>query len=114
MRYFTPKLVLQLNSSDSETVDEAMEQWEKAIVAYRKRLEKMPLQSLPIANLSLHDWNLVNIAVAAQKGATVVIALRDNENLVFLVYLLTQKLRRIDSPEDWPFSKSRFTGSTMK
>ncbi len=110
MRYFTPELVLKLNSSDSETVDEATERWEDAILSYQKHIRKlsreMPLDFRPITKLSLHDWNLVAVCKdgAGAKGGPVLLAVEDNGNLIFLWYLLSQKVSRIDSPEGWPFT----------
>src|SRR5438105_934938 len=63
MRYFTPELVLQLNSSDSDIVDDASERWEDAILSYQSHLRKlrreMPERLQPLTQLSLHDWSVV-------------------------------------------------------
>lgn len=117
MRYFTPELFLQLNSSDSDTVNDAMEQWEKAIVAYKKRLRKiqreMPSQSRPVADLSLHDWNLVKIVTnpdTTGPGGVVTsasIVLKHNKCFVILWYFLRKKLQLIDAPKEWSLSKRR-------
>lgn len=112
MRYFTPELVLELNSPDSDAVDDAMERWEKAVRAYRKSVEKiqrqMPLHSRAIADLPLHDWNLVRVVQdAAGPVLSATIVLRHNDNLVILDYALTGKLQRIDSPRGWSLSKRR-------
>lgn len=109
MRYFTPQLVLRLNSSDSETVDEAMDQWENAIRAYRKQLEKvqvkLPLQSRRIAGLSLHDWNLVACSTiktsVGLKGAIGVVLLANEQDLVTFLYSLRRKPSLIHAPEGW-------------
>ena len=117
MQYFTPELFLKLNSSDSETVDEAMEQWERAIASYRKRLQKirseMPSQSRSIAELSVHDWNLLKVVpnpnTADLDGAApaAFIVLKHNKNFVVLWYLLSENLRVIDAPKDWSVSRKR-------
>lgn len=114
MRFFTPELVMQLNSSDDEKVEKAMEQWEKASAAYRDHLRelqpKMPPQSRAVTTLSLHDWKVVKIApedAARETRATALIALKHNENLLLVVYLLSEKLRRIDPPAGWPSSADR-------
>ena len=111
MRYFTPDLVRKLNAPNGETVDEVAERWEEAIQSYQKHLQRlrreMPSALQPVTNLSLHDWNVITITVdkhgAGRKAGSVLVALKDNGNLIFLRYSLTQKLRRIDSPEGWPF-----------
>ncbi|HZL36446.1 MAG TPA: hypothetical protein VFC78_14095 [Tepidisphaeraceae bacterium] len=115
MRYFTPELVSSLNSSDSDTVDEAMVRWESALSSYQKHLQKihrdMPPQLQPLTNLSLHDWQVLKISDgkdrANPRGATMVIALGNIGEVMFLSYSLRQKPRRIDSPQGWPLAKNR-------
>lgn len=110
MRYFTPELLMQLNSKDSEVVDRAMEQWEKATVAYKKSLARvlteLPPQSREIADLSLHDWKLVMIKPASRAGPGIhrnamFLVLEIRKHLAVVSYELTQKLQRIDSPDGW-------------
>jgi hypothetical protein len=98
MHYFTPELLLKLNSSDSRTVDQATECWEEAIRSYQKHLRKfrreMPTELQPLTELSLHDWHLVKIA-PVKEGRNLFIAITDGGNLIFLWYLLTRKLNLI-------------------
>jgi hypothetical protein len=92
MQYSTPELIEQLNSSDTEAVDDAMKKWEKAIVSYKASLQKirreMPSHSRPIAELSLHDWDLIEIAshadTAGPGGGVALIVLKHNKSFVFL------------------------------
>ncbi len=112
MRYFTPELFLRLNSSDSKTVDDAMEQWDKAILAYQKSLRKLqrewPSQLESIADLSLHDWNLVTLkSNPSGRADSAVLGLKQNKEMVFLYYTLTRKLRTVDAPAGWSPSKAR-------
>jgi hypothetical protein len=117
MRYFTPDLFLRLNSSNSETVDKAVEQWEKAIVSYKKRLQKiqreMPSQLRSIAKLSLHDWSLLKIEPKPDAddlgGAapSAFIVLKHNTSIITLWYSLARKLQVIDAPQGWPLSRKR-------
>ena len=105
MRYFTPQLVLSLNSSDSNIADGAVEHWEEAILAYRKHLRKlraeMPVELQQITKLSLHDWNVVG---SDRKGGTVVLVLKKDADIVVLGYLLSKKMRIIDAPDGWSFA----------
>jgi hypothetical protein len=112
MRYFTPELFLKLNSSDSKTVDDAIEQWERAILAYKKGLRKLrrewPSQLESLSELSLHDWNLVTIKGSPAGSAnSVVLGLKHNKEIVFLYYILTRKLHTIEAPAEWSTSKTR-------
>lgn len=116
MRYFTPQLFLQLNSSDSNTVDLATEQWEKAVILYRKTLERisreMPSQSRLITNLSLHDWQVLQVAhrdstLGGGSCPSVYFVLKQDRDLVILWYALAGRLRIISTPKEWSFSKQR-------
>lgn len=110
MRYFTPDLVLRLNSSQPELIDSAMAEWERAVLAYRKGLRavrrEMPSQSRVITELSLHDWNLVDIKWNTSGSVHFAfILLEHDKDIAVLCYALAQNLRRIDSPKEWSLSK---------
>ena len=117
MRYFTPELVLRLNSQDSRIIDAAMEQWEKAIASYKKKLQKIerqiPAHSRRIAELSFHDWSVLGVlssphsADAGKSALPAYVVLNHNDEFVILCYLLTDKLERVESPMDWHLSKER-------
>jgi hypothetical protein len=59
MRFFTPELYLQFNSSDDREADAANEVWESAIVNYERHLdalrERVPSYASGILDLCLHD-----------------------------------------------------------
>jgi len=123
MRYFTPELYLQINSSDDKLVERAQQRWEKAIVAYRKHvsaiLTGMPSELRDLANISLHDWELTRIVrhhdTATPSGSadlplwqsTAWIALRQGDELVVLSYVLWDKVQNVAAPKNWSFSKKR-------
>jgi hypothetical protein len=117
MQYFTPKLVLRLNSPDSKTVEEAMEQWEKITAIYKKKLQKvqrqLPIHSRQIAELSFHDWNVLGVwsNPDAEKShgsiSPAYIVLSRNDEFVILGYLLIGKLQRGDAPREWSLSKQQ-------
>jgi hypothetical protein len=123
MHYFTPQLFLEINSSDDAVVERAAGRWEKAIAAYRKHLATilrgMPSELRDLGELSLHDWDVVNIAVnhraATPSGvaglpvwySTASIAVRDGEKLLILLYVLWDKAVTIPAPENWSLSKDR-------
>ena len=106
MQYFTPELVLNLNSSDGDVVDEAMARWEKAVDSYQKHLRKlrneMPEELQPITHLSLHDWKLVKLWHGpGRRGGSVMLVLQNGEDMFVLSYRLSDKLRRSNAPEGW-------------
>ena len=115
MRYFTSDLVLRLNSSDGKTVDLAMEQWEKAIAAYKKKLHKvqrqLPAHSRPIADMSFHDWNVLGVWSNSDADhpsgsfSPAYLVLSHNDEFVILGYLLAGSLQRVDAPKEWSLSK---------
>ena len=116
MRFFTPELLMRLNSKDGEVVDRAMQTWEEAIVAYNQSLphvlSELPPQSRAIATLSLHDWKLVMIkspsgATPGLRHHSMFLALEFRNDLAVISYALTDKLRRIDSPEDWSLAGNK-------
>ena len=59
MRFFTPELYVQFNSSNDEEADRGQEAWEAAIQAYGRHLDgiraKMPSQVRTVSELCLHD-----------------------------------------------------------
>lgn len=110
MRYFTPDLLLQLNSHVAEEVERSMRDWERAFAEYRKALRgvgrELPPQSRRLLELSLHDWKLVKIEPAcarpgSRSPATLIMVLEYRNHLTILSYALTQKLRRLKPSEKW-------------
>jgi hypothetical protein len=114
MQYFTPELVLRLNSSDGKDVDEAMEQWEKAVKAYRKKLQRvqrqLPSHSRRLAELSFHDWNVLGVwsnSDTDKSASPAYVVLNQNDEFVILGYLLTDHLHRTTSVPQWTLSKQQ-------
>jgi hypothetical protein len=116
MHYFTPDLVMRLNSPDGDIVDAATADWESAIAAYQKRLRsirrRLPEVSRQVANLSLHDWDVIAVKAPEAKrgeglGPSAIVAARQNNDLVVICYTPIQKVKVIDAPTAWPVSKGR-------
>ena len=67
MKYFKPDLLVRCRSLDDDAADEAAADWEKAIVAYRKRLQtirrRLPVDARRlITHYALHDAKIRSIA----------------------------------------------------
>jgi hypothetical protein len=123
MRFFTPELYLRFNSRDDEIADLANEEWEKALGAYEVQLsgiqDKLPEQPRRLAELSLHDYELLGWDDATQPdlrpagvpipawSAVTVLSLRQRDLVVSLNYVLWDIVRRYPAPNNWPFSKLR-------
>lgn len=107
MQYFTPELYLKLNSSDSRTVDLAMEQWERAIGSYKKHLERvrrdLPPRARSIAKSSFHDWRLRG--ARNPLPALALIVLEHDKAIALLSYSLSDPVRELKPPKRWPASK---------
>src|SRR5690242_17886423 len=107
MRYFTPELYLQLQSSDDSVVDKAMEMWDAATAAYGSDLTKirgeMPPQARHITELCLHDWDLVDVIDGSDEkpGTLATIMLKHEKRFTILCYWLSGKVQRIDPPGEW-------------
>jgi hypothetical protein len=93
MQYFTPELLLQLNSTDEAVVDRAMKGWKKAVTEYKKAVREvgrqLPVQSRRVLELSLHDWKLVTIkpgrsGPARQRPGTLIMALEYRSHLAII------------------------------
>ena len=125
MRFFTPELYIQFNSSDDEEADCASAAWETAIEEYRRHLEsirpKLPSQVKKVADLCLHDAELLGFEQAVQSGfpfletpwpvpfwyAVASLSLRQDQSILSLIYMLWDQIREYPAMEDWPFSKLR-------
>jgi hypothetical protein len=129
MRYFTPHLYRQFNSADDEEADRADEAWEAAIAEYRRHLEglrdRMPSNVGKLADLDLHDAEVLSRAEEVQPGApflfhefpfpvalafwsaVAIVTTRQGGEIVSLIYCLWDRLREHPAPDDWPFSKLR-------
>lgn len=120
MRYFTPELFRQINSPDDEVVERAQEAWEQAIAEYWERLrslqEGMPTAVRELASVSLHDWEVAPVEDALGPQATpirlsatsfgllAVIPVRQEEQMIVLLYALWDPLRTSRPINEWPFT----------
>jgi len=123
MRFFTPELVARFNSADDAEADQADEAWEKAIAAYRKHLDsmrdRMPSQVRKLTELCLHDADL--LACDQEVGphfpfpfepfppfwtAMAIVSVKQEDQIVSLIYLLWDRMREYPASEDWSFSKA--------
>lgn len=125
MRFFTPELYVRFNSSDEEEADRANEAWEKALVDYRKHLDsiqdRVPSQVRKLADLCLHDAELLACEQPVEPlpsfqvepfghpfwFAMAILSLRQDGQIVSLIYMLWDRIREYPPPENWPFSKLR-------
>ena len=122
MKFFTPELYLRYNSSDDNVADIADEEWETALLAYRKSLlENSKTMSHRVKDLaeslSLHDAELLSIqedVSSPQRSAprifpfsVATISVKDGENITNLIYILNAPIEQGQPVADWPFSKLR-------
>src|SRR4051794_25545771 len=127
MRFFTPTLYQQFNSPDDEEADRADEAWEEAIRAYQEHLSevrvRMPSQVRKLADLCLHDAELLSRVEELQSitaypdfpfpfplplwTAVAVLYVRSGDDLLSLIYCLSDRVRLYPPPEGWRFSAKR-------
>lgn len=122
MQYFTPRLYLELNSTDADVVERASERWEEAIGTYKAHLAKIlkgkSSELRRLGKLSLHDWELVKTKMhhdipAPESGGPPVwfsaasLVVRHENQTLWLLYLLWDKVQRVASPKNWTLSKDR-------
>ena len=67
MKYFKPDLLRRCRSLDDDTADAAAAEWEKAVVAYRMRLQalrrRLPVDARRLlAHYTLHDAKILSVA----------------------------------------------------
>jgi len=107
MKFFTPDLLFRFGSEDDAVADAAQADWEKADLAYRKRLNKIILPGLPSAaksfvkKLCLHDARLLIMAVSGDRlTVSLFLELDDPRNQgVLLHYDLARTLKVVKHPE---------------
>ena len=127
MRFFTPELYRQFNSSDDEVADRADAAWEKALADYDKHFtgikDRLPSLVKSLAELRLHDAEVVApIEEIASGGsgpaaevpptqqaptwsAMAVMTLKHQGEFLTLIYSLWDRIRQDSPPPDWPFSQ---------
>ena len=120
MKYFTPELYQQFNSLNVDEAERADEAWDRAELAYRERLASirshMPSQVANLSELCLHDALVVSRLEQAQPEgpyplplplwtAVAIISVTIGEEVVSLIYHLSDHTATRDAPEGWRFSK---------
>jgi hypothetical protein len=123
MKYFTPELYLQFNSFDVDEADRADEAWDRGEAAYKERLASirrhMPSQVVKLSEMCLHDALVVSREEQAQPDgpysspvpylwtAVAIVSVTRGEQVVSLIYCLSDHIMTRDAPEEWRFSKSQ-------
>jgi hypothetical protein len=128
MKYFTPELYQQFNSFDVDEAERADEAWDKVEAAYKERLasirEHMPSQVVKLSELSLHDALVVSRVEQAQPAgefrfpdgpypfplpflwtAVAIVSVSVGEEIISLIYSLSDHTVSREAPEGWRFSK---------
>ena len=125
MRFFTPELYLQFNSSVDATADRANDAWEKSLQEYQRHLDAirptMPSQIKKISELCLHDAELLGFEQEMQSflpftetlwpgplcSSVAVVSLEHEGKLHSLIYMLWDRVGEYPAQGDWPFSTLR-------
>jgi hypothetical protein len=128
MRYFTRQLYQDFNSPDDAVADRADEAWEAALREYGKHLDsfrdRMPSNVAKLADLNLHDADVLSRAEEVQPGApfyhdfpfpvplafwsaVAIVSVRLGGDILSLIYNLCDHIREHPAPDDWKFSKQR-------
>ncbi|HEY7425252.1 MAG TPA: hypothetical protein VH682_13555 [Gemmataceae bacterium] len=118
MRFFTPELYEQFNSSNEEEADRADQAWEAAIQEYHLHLkdiwDRLPSQVRKLTELCLHDAELLSCRSEAEPvfsgpswSAVALLSLKQHEQVTTLIYGLWDRLREFPPRRDWRFSKER-------
>lgn len=127
MRFFTPELYRQFNSSDDEVADRADAAWETALAENEKHLasikDRLPSLVRSLAELRLHDAEVVapmeEIASGGSRPAAEVVTalqtpawsamgvmtVKHQGEFVTLIYNLWDRIRQDAPHSDWPFSQ---------
>ena len=120
MNYFTPELYRRYNSPDDAEADRADEDWEQALRAYQSRLASLSLvmneRLKELAeNVCLHDAEVLSMQedVPVRTLPTLpplpfaTVSLRQDSQIIHLVYVVWGDVVETSPPEDWPFSTLR-------
>lgn len=123
MRFFTPDLFVQYNSSNDDVADRADEAWEAAVQQYQAHLAKlralMPTQVKKLADFCLHDAEVLAYDRAVETSSTLsmigllaapglaIVSVKQENAIVSLFYRLWDEPRRHQYKGNWPFSKQR-------
>ena len=120
MRFFTADLFLNFNSPDDQIADRADEEWEVATRSYQEHLdrmgEQMPTPVRKLAGLCLHDGELLADDQLVDpflpenlppwSGITI-LSIRREDEIVLLIYVLGDPVKKHEPDEAWPFSRRR-------
>jgi hypothetical protein len=97
MKYFTPDLLQRINSLDEDVQDAADDEWERALVRYERRWQKIraafpeSVQRFNDDSVCLHDAELLSMG---QHGDTFVMVLQPEppaQTMVVLTFTLDAK-----------------------
>jgi hypothetical protein len=113
VKYFTPELYLAFNSEDSAEAQRAESNWEEALGAYRRHIEsirsKLPPKTRQLAEkLCLHDAEYLGLITvpSPQSSETVsLVAVQQDGQRVFLIYLAPKEPFVTQPVEKWRFSR---------
>ncbi len=123
MKYFTPELYLQFNSADDGEADRADGAWEEALGSYERHLESFR-NDLPVRVKQLADERCFHDAevLSLQEGESepiflrspvpillpiVIVTLKQEDQVVVVVYLLWGRVRHVQPAEEWKLSPQR-------
>lgn len=109
MKYFTPELYAQFNSSDPAKASLADQRWDAAEVRYEKRLKeirrKLPEKVRVLSDtICLHDASYLGFTkspLPPWRWELAIIQLQQAEKLYFLVYILPEEpviTKPVESP----------------
>jgi hypothetical protein len=123
MRFFTPELFIEFNSSDDEVADRADKAWEAAIQEYHRHLaglrDQIPTQVRKLSELCLHDAELLAFDQPSEPffplpfeplpfwSGFAILSVKLDDKIVSLIYVLWDHIRKFQPKEPWPFSKQR-------
>ncbi len=94
MKYFTPDLIERVGSLDDDVADAAMEEWERAIVRYKRHWHKIKaafpaeVQRFKEEHVCLHDAELLSMARHGESLTLVLQPEPPSPNLVLLAFTL--------------------------
>jgi hypothetical protein len=126
MKFFTPELYLQFNSTDDQAADRADAAWEAALAAYRQHLAdiqpRLPSSVRRLTEMSLHDAELLSLQEITEPSgfpfptdffpgpfwlSVAVLSLRQDNQVTTLIYALADHIRHHPALTRWRFSKQR-------
>lgn len=116
MRFFAPELAAKYNSSNEAEADAADEEWEAALVAYANHLNTIrstvPPDCFELTEINLHDAEILvceehHAGRSHRSRSVAVLSVKQNHEVVSLIYQLVGPVRESMTPGNWPFSLAR-------